>query len=203
MQSPQCVGSMLVLTSQALAGLPSQSAVPIGHTHAPPVQTRPIGHARPHAPQFMVSVPASTSQPSNTFMLQSRKPRRQMFVHEPPTHVVPGHAVAQSPQCEKSRSVSAHVLPQQIWPVGHVPHPASAGASVDESPSVGAASTTSTPTSVPSAESPDSPSLSAESIDEPSTPEASCVRSRAASRWEMSKSRAQPTAASAGRRVIA
>ncbi len=207
MQSPQCVGSMLVLTSQPFAGLPSQSAVPIGHTHEPPVHTRPIGHARPHAPQFIVSVPASTSQPSNTFMLQSRNPRRQMFVHEPPTQVVPGHAVAQSPQCRKSRSVSAHVLPQQICPVGHVPHPASAGPSVDESPSVGAPSVVSTFTSSlslpPSLVSPGSASASAASIEEPSAPDASRGRSRAASRCEMSKSSAQPPAPSVARNHIA
>ncbi len=90
----------------------------------------------PHAPQFIASVAAFTSQPLTALRSQSRNPSAQLLVHEPPEHVVPGHTVVQSPQWLRSLVVLTHVSAQHSRPAGHTPHGTSTGASTTSGPAL-------------------------------------------------------------------
>jgi hypothetical protein len=82
--------SVLVLVSQPLSGLPSQSAKPGLHRtsrHAPSEQSL-VALARlqlrPHAPQFIVLLRVFTSHPSLVMRLQSAKPGRHIPIPHAP-----------------------------------------------------------------------------------------------------------------------
>src|SRR6185436_17244622 len=96
--APQFRVSVLMLTSQPLAGPPSQSKKPALQLvlHAPFMQAEDwlaaAVHVLPQAPQFLSSVVALTSQPLLAPRSQSRKPRLQLPTpHMPP--VQPGVAL--------------------------------------------------------------------------------------------------------------
>ena len=55
--------------------------------HAPAWQVRPPLHAAPHAPQWLASDVASTSQPLLATPSQSRRPTSQVTAHAPATQV--------------------------------------------------------------------------------------------------------------------
>jgi hypothetical protein len=97
---PQCVGSLPVFT-QAPPQRESGAAQVVAQ--APAEHTWPAGHARPHAPQWALSLWPRTSQPLAALRSQSRKPAAQAVTeHAPPEHaeVALGraHARPQAPQ---------------------------------------------------------------------------------------------------------
>jgi hypothetical protein len=95
-QPPQLVALVLVLVSQPLPDMPSQSASGAVHTE-PTMQVEPAQKGvRPdgavqrllHVPQLATSVATLVSQPSVGSLLQSRKPEvHAPMVHTPDTHV--------------------------------------------------------------------------------------------------------------------
>jgi hypothetical protein len=104
---PQLLTFALVLVSQPLFGLPSQSAVPavqIG-AHAPATQlVVPLTfvHCTPQTPQLLRLVSRLVSQPLTAFASQLAQPDTQIGAQLPPTQlVVPlllTHCVPQLPQ---------------------------------------------------------------------------------------------------------
>ena len=111
-QLPQFLASACVLTSQPLAGFPSQSAKPGVQlvVHVPLVQAKlwlaPAEQTLPQAPQFLSSVLVFTSQPVLAARSQSRKPGLHAPMPQRPP-VQPGVAFAGAKQ----------LLPQrpQLW----------------------------------------------------------------------------------------
>lgn len=108
-QPPQFSGSVATfvqVTSQSSPPTPQTSL----HTPASQAASPPTGslHTALHAPQFVVSFAASTSQPFTTFSSQSRDPSVQVLVHAPLTQVVPGHEVPHPPQWRELVRVSTH-----------------------------------------------------------------------------------------------
>ena len=108
-QEPQCKGSVVVVTSQPLAALLSQSAKPAAQAipQTPPLHDAvplvPL-HACPQVPQLARSLLVVVSQPSaSLFALQSPKPVAQAPLHTPAAQVrvgmfAPEHTLAQVPQ---------------------------------------------------------------------------------------------------------
>jgi hypothetical protein len=91
--APQAALSVRVSTSQPLAGLMSQSAKPAAQAvtaHAPAAHDAVAlgsAHARPQAPQWVVAVVTSVSQPLAAAPSQSPKPAAQRpTVHSPAAH---------------------------------------------------------------------------------------------------------------------
>ena len=56
--------------------LPLHSDCPLGQPQLPPVQTCPVGHALPHAPQLLTSLPVMLTQ----LPLQAVSPAPQLSV---------------------------------------------------------------------------------------------------------------------------
>ena len=97
-----------------------QSVAPIGHAHTPEAHTCPEAHARPHAPQFDVSVCVLTQLPLHRVV-----PVAQVLVHTPAVHACPvEHARPHAPQFDASLCVLTQVEPQSISPLGHAHTPA-------------------------------------------------------------------------------
>jgi hypothetical protein len=101
--APQLFTLVARVTSQPLAGLPSQSAKPVLQVKPqdPSVQVVVAlareGQAAMHAPQWLVLVLMFVSQPSVRLPLQSPKPAEQLQrldVHPPAEFITPtaGHA---------------------------------------------------------------------------------------------------------------
>jgi hypothetical protein len=116
-QSPQFVGLLRVSTHA-----PPQKRCPIGHivafVHAPEMQSSPIAHAFPHAPQFMLLPLVSTQVVPHNVV-----PGVQ--AHLPAMHACPSlQRVPQSPQLLKLLVTSVHVPPQTFAVVGHAHLPA-------------------------------------------------------------------------------
>jgi hypothetical protein len=94
-QVPQLVALVLMLVSQPLLGLPSQSAVPAAHTgtQAPLTQlVTPLAlmHFTPQPPQLFGSLAVTVSQPFLVLPSQSIEPALQTGTQAPETHdVVP------------------------------------------------------------------------------------------------------------------
>ena len=125
---PQFLGSEVESASQPFLRSLSQSSWPMLHeelqapieqTVVPPTMR---GHTAPHAPQLAMSSLAETSQPSESFLLQSRKPALQAPIEQVP----PAQRFAalgywaqtrpQAPQLVTSLVVLRHAPPQQIPP---------------------------------------------------------------------------------------
>lgn len=117
---------MRVSTSQPSSDRPLQSAKNISQVtaHSPATQAGDAlalgGHAVPHAPQFMASVPVATSQPSAALALQSAKPVSQRWVHAPRVQAGSAcgpavHDAPQAPQCVGLVMRSAQVRVQHVW----------------------------------------------------------------------------------------
>jgi hypothetical protein len=122
-QAPQLVLSVRVLTSQPLAGLPSQSSKPAAQAitaHAPAVQVAVALarlHARPQPPQFCRLVRTSVSQPLAAMASQSPKSGlHRTTLHVPPEQPLEAtlarlHAALQAPQLAGSMAVLAQYEP--------------------------------------------------------------------------------------------
>jgi hypothetical protein len=117
---PQLALSVLVLASHPLAGIMSQSAMPIAHVpraHVPALHVAvALGrrHAVPQPPQLLASSPRTlVSQPLDAMPSQSAKPIAQRTTaHDPSAHALTlvlgrSHAVPQAPQLRGSMRVSA------------------------------------------------------------------------------------------------
>ena len=80
MQAPQCAASFVVLTSQPLPALPSQSALPglqLETVHCPPLQSAPpfaTEQTLPQVPQFCALLLVVVSQPLPALLSQFPKP---------------------------------------------------------------------------------------------------------------------------------
>jgi len=118
-QAPQLVLLVLVLTSQPLAALPSQSAKPVAQAasvQAPALQVVvALGNtqARPHPPQWVALVVVSVSQPFAAVPSQSPKPGEHRTTAQVPS-VQPwvavlarAQAVPHAPQLAGSMAVLA------------------------------------------------------------------------------------------------
>jgi hypothetical protein len=111
-QRPQCARVVLVLASQPLAALLSQSPKPALHIneHAPALQAGvPLAaaHAFAQRPQCATLDVVSVSQPLAGLPSQSAKPAAQRTPHAPAAQVAvalaaAGHALPQRPQCAGS-----------------------------------------------------------------------------------------------------
>ncbi len=120
-QRPQLFRSVVVLTSQPFAALPSQFAkpvlqvnpqVPIAHVG---VALGGVGHKVPQRPQCIALVPVLTSQPFAALPSQFAKPVLQVSPQTPIAHVPVafggvGHAVPHIPQFAVSVCVSTQVI---------------------------------------------------------------------------------------------
>src|SRR5439155_1044131 len=115
----QLLTSLLVLVSQPLAALASQSLnggvqSPTPHTPAaqPGVPLAPQAPTLPHAPQWLAFVALSTSQPLASIRSQSRNvPLQLPIAHAPAAHaatpfVTIAQAIAHAPQFLTSRAAS-------------------------------------------------------------------------------------------------
>jgi hypothetical protein len=76
-QAPQLRESVMVLTSQPLPALPSQSAKPGAQPVAQPEDTQAPVHTVPQAPQLFESLVVLTSQPFAGLPSQFAKPGKQ------------------------------------------------------------------------------------------------------------------------------
>jgi hypothetical protein len=123
--TPQCVALARTSTSQPLVGLPSQSPKPIAQRreHVPAEHTAvalgPVGHIRPQAPQWLLSVFKNTSQPLLGLPSQSPKPGLQVKPQRPAMQVraalgTMGQVLPQAPQSVTSRCRSAQEAPQRV-----------------------------------------------------------------------------------------
>jgi hypothetical protein len=126
-QAPQLPAELVVFTSQPLAGLRSQSAVPAGQTvpQTPAVQRAvappPATHALPHTPQLAVSLPVATSQPLAALPSQLAKPAAQVPTAQAPAVHTPvplatSQRVPQPPQWLASVVGLTHAPLQQDDP---------------------------------------------------------------------------------------
>ena len=120
--APQLL-TLLVLASQPLPGLPSQSAVPEAQRkpHEPAAQTLAApgltGHESPHAPQWVTLLVRLTSQPLAGLRSQSAKPAEQTKAQEPAAQTAVAlapaeHEAPHEPQFEGSLLVLTHPPPQ-------------------------------------------------------------------------------------------
>jgi hypothetical protein len=108
-QRPQCDTELLVLVSQPLAALPSQSPKPalqLATVQAPalhPATPLAAAQPRPHAPQCDTVVRTSVSQPLAALPSQLPHPPLQVMPQTPAAQVaaplVVLHALPQAPQC--------------------------------------------------------------------------------------------------------
>jgi hypothetical protein len=83
-----------------------------------------VGQARPHMPQWLMSVPTVTqASPQHDCPAAQGGPPPQPtgpMVQTPPAHIVPGRQSApQRPQLRGSEVTSTQVLLQQVWPDSH------------------------------------------------------------------------------------
>ena len=120
-QLPQLFASVLRLTSQPFAALPSQFAKPVLHVRtwqAPLTQTE-LACAReqivPHVPQLFGSYWVFTQLPA-----QLTSGDWQVTWHVPATQMEPaGQIRPQPPQLFSSTCVSTHTPPQFVRPAWH------------------------------------------------------------------------------------
>jgi hypothetical protein len=109
-QPPQLFTSVVVLTSQPLLDLPSQSAVPVAHLETAQVEFVQTSdavvelHTWPQEPQLLRSFVRLISQPFAAFWSQSWKPVEQEATEQvdaahDSTALAVLHGVVQAPQC--------------------------------------------------------------------------------------------------------
>jgi hypothetical protein len=131
--APQLLASVLRLTSQPLAMMPSRSAKPVLHTEKPQVPAVHSAaalakeHALPQAPQWLTSEARVTSQPSPSAPLQLARPAVQTAAEHAPAMQVrpPVQTNPQAPQLLPSLVLSISqplaALPSQLLkPVAQV-----------------------------------------------------------------------------------
>jgi hypothetical protein len=106
--APQCA-ALFPVSTQALPHW-----APVGHAHAPRVQTAPAEQAAAQAPQFSASVWRSTQPPA-----QSTVPPGHAATHWAAAHTfVDAQATPQAPQSFGSVSSRTHCPPQFVVPSG-------------------------------------------------------------------------------------
>jgi hypothetical protein len=122
-QVPQWLRSVVRLTSQPLAGLPSQSAKPVlqVNPHVPPVQLlvalARAGQTLPQAPQLVTELVRLASQPLERLLSQLPKPvahRAAQLLAAQTAMVLEalGQTLPQAPQCAGSLPVLVQAPPQ-------------------------------------------------------------------------------------------